>query len=323
MITEKTVFILGAGASCPYGFPSGAQLREDIRFKFQDVYSRYAYRIWKREIEDVERPIVKFIDKFYNSTTKSIDLFMAGNPTLVETGKYIIAFEMLGAEQKSCFREESQIRAQDWYSYLFNRMRDTIKNKTEITKFTENNVSFITFNYDRSLEYFFYESLRNSFTEVPEQEIITILKQLKIIHVYGAIAPLDWQDGENGVKYRTQITESVLQKTSRNLRTIYEETQNPELLRACKLIEEATRIFFLGFGYAEENINILSLPRMIPLHSKVYGTGFGLEQGEIKKIYNGIWNGLKEHPETRGKRDYYEVVIENKHCLELLRNYLQ
>lgn len=30
MITENTIFILGAGASKPYGFPTGAELREQI-----------------------------------------------------------------------------------------------------------------------------------------------------------------------------------------------------------------------------------------------------------------------------------------------------
>ena len=30
MIMEKTVFILGAGASCPYGYPDGKKLRTEI-----------------------------------------------------------------------------------------------------------------------------------------------------------------------------------------------------------------------------------------------------------------------------------------------------
>ena len=41
MITEKPVFILGAGASCPYGFPSGAQLRENICLKFNDKFWKF------------------------------------------------------------------------------------------------------------------------------------------------------------------------------------------------------------------------------------------------------------------------------------------
>ena len=34
MIKEETVFILGAGASCPYGYPDGKELREQICSNF-------------------------------------------------------------------------------------------------------------------------------------------------------------------------------------------------------------------------------------------------------------------------------------------------
>ncbi|MGB8227311.1 MAG: hypothetical protein WCE45_10690 [Sedimentisphaerales bacterium] len=328
MITEKTVFILGAGASCPYGFPSGTQLREDICFKFEEIYSRYASGIWKDDnaLENVEKPIRTFIEKFNNSTTKSIDLFMAGNPTLVKTGKYIISFNILNAERKSSFRESSPKRNQDWYSYLFNRMREGVIFKKDLNKFSENNVSFITFNYDRSLEIFFYESLCNSFSEVLEQEIIKILNQLKIIHVYGSIAPLEWQKDQEGIKYRTPISEQILQKTSENLKTIYEEIKNPELDEAKKLIVEAEKVFFLGFGYASENMGILELPETIPYYSKVYGTAFGLESKEISDIKNNIIRNLEPRAEKERKNLNYDynrrIRIEDMDCLKLLRNYL-
>jgi alkyl hydroperoxide reductase subunit AhpC len=321
MITEKTVFILGAGASCPYGFPSGAQLRKEICFDFPDKYSRFLINVNSHDNLRVEG-FRNFVEKFFKSSTKSIDLFLARNPNFAELGKYVIAFEMLNAEVNSHFNEQSKNDGkEDWLFYLFDRMTDTIKDKTQIKKFSENNISFITFNYDRSLEHFFFTSLRNSF-DVPEYEVLNILRQLKIIHVYGSLAPLDWQDGKHGIQYGQKASECVLQNISQNLRTIYEEKQNPELNEVKSLIVGANKVFFLGFGYAEENMNILGLPQIIPLNSIVYGTGYGLEKKEIEKIYNGMWNGLKEHPETAAKNYFYKIEIENKHCLELLRNYL-
>ncbi|MGD0785727.1 MAG: SIR2 family protein [Sedimentisphaerales bacterium] len=323
MIKEKTVFIIGAGASCPYGFPSSAKLREEICLAFKAEYLEYVKANWQNPPDrDAKRWLINnFIDKFFNAT-ESIDLFLAGNPTLAEIGKYIIAYKILTAEINSHFREQSQIRNQDWYSHVFKKMREGIVYKKDLNKFSENNISFITFNYDRSLEQFFYESLRDSFAEVPEQEIIQILNQLKIIHVYGSIAPLEWQNIKNGVKYKTPISERILQGTSQNLRTIYEEKQNPQLAEAKKLIAEANKIFFLGFGYAEENMDILGLPQIISLGAKIYGTGLGLEQKEREKIHSRVWAGLKPEPEIKMKKGLYEIIIEDMDCLKLLRNYL-
>ena len=35
MISDETVFVLGAGASAPYGYPIGNELRDDIRLNFK------------------------------------------------------------------------------------------------------------------------------------------------------------------------------------------------------------------------------------------------------------------------------------------------
>jgi hypothetical protein len=325
MITEKTVFILGAGASCPYGFPTGATLRKEICDNFKQEYLNYV----NREISKVHpvlkaiakhklcEPVNQFVDTFNGSSTNPIDLFLAESSNRLRIGKYIISFKILDAEQKSRFREQSKIKEQDWYSWIFNIMRKSIGNGTEINKFSENNISFITFNYDRSLEHFFYESLCNSF-EVPKQVITTILKQLKIIHVYGTIAPLDWQDGKNGIKYGTQISENILKITSQNLRTMREEKQNPELDVAKKLIAEAKKVFFLGFGYADENMRVLGLPGIISFNNTVYGTALGFETNDLNGIYDKIRCVIKgiirETISTKIEKDM--------DCLKLLRNYL-
>ena len=210
MIDKKTVFILGAGASCPYGYPSGAQLRKEICL---DFHSQYLSHLCATESNthtrnDKLENIEYFTKTFFNSSTKSIDLFLARNPQLAETGKYIIAFKVFDAEKKSHFREQS-VQEQDWYSYLFDRLTDGIIDRNTLPEFSRNNVSFITFNYDRSLEHFLYESLRNSFTEVPDHEIKKEFVKIKIIHVYGQIAPLKWQDSTEGIGYSPNFSDTV------------------------------------------------------------------------------------------------------------------
>ncbi|OHB59734.1 MAG: hypothetical protein A2167_07615 [Planctomycetes bacterium RBG_13_46_10] len=331
---KKTVFVLGAGASCPYGYPSGAHLRSRICFSadhsHEDILSKAVGEGRKPSIGDFKKT-------FEDSSTKSIDLFMVRNPKFEPIGKYIISFEIFKAEIKSLFREQAkrtqdlynkkaEIRGEayflmkdfqgdDWYSYLFDRLTEGIVAKDDLPDFTDGRISFVTFNYDRSLEYFMYESFRNSFTEVPENKVIQCLKNLKILHLYGQVAPLKWQDSNEGVGYRPQISESLLRMVSSNIRTIYEEKQNPELVEAQNLLKRADEIFFLGFGFAPENMDVLRLPELIPELCQVYGTAFGLIEEEVKRVHASVHNERKV-VQARTKIESIDVD-----CLMLLRKY--
>jgi len=344
VIDKRTVFVLGAGASCPYGYPSGARLRERICLSegfWQDYQA-------SRQIPQVNirlQHIQEFKERFNKSRIKSIDLFMAKNPKLASMGKYIIAFEIFRAEQRSCFGEEAQLQKEqiadlqrhgkrgvsqflslpvfqggDWYSYLYNRLMGEALGKNDLPDFSNGNLAFVTFNYDRSLEHFLYEGLCNLFEGDLHDEVLGRLKQLRILHVYGQIAPLKWQDSEKGVDYHAQITESLLQSASSNIRTIYEEKENPELIEAQNLLKQAREIFFLGFGYARENMSVLNLPASIPQNCWVYGTAFGGNNEEVKRIRKRIVEGLlTDPPNIKGE---IRINIEPTDCLELLRNHL-
>jgi len=171
------------------------------------------------------------------------------------------------------------------------------------------------------LEYFLYKSFRNSFLDAEESQIIHHLKSLRILHVYGQIAPLKWQDPKEGVDYKPSISAPLLRSASLNIRTIYEEQKNPELKEAKELISRADQIFFLGFGYAPENMAVLDLPGVIPPgNCRVYGTAFGSNERELERVRSSIKDGLKA--DELGFRNEKRVVIESKDCLELLRNYL-
>jgi len=351
MIAEKTVFILGAGASCPYGFPSGARLRKLICHNAGFIERHLEYRKVNQCEDKQKADIQNFIKIFDRSHIRSIDMFMANNPKLAPVGKYIIAFEILTAEQHTQFGEKADqareiysqplevtpsrnflrrgtYQGEDWYSYLYNQFIEGLAGKNTIPDFSDNKVTFITFNYDRSLEYFLYESFCNSFTEISEDKIAQSLMQLKILHVYGQVASLKWQNPNNYIDYSSQLNEPLLQRAANNIKTIYEENQNPELNEAKKLISEAKRIFFLGFSYAPENMEILGLPKIIPTETKVYGTGFGLEGNEISKFRKKIISSIYAKFPENGRIGLLPIIemqvkLENMDCLKLLRNYLE
>ncbi|MBN2136566.1 MAG: hypothetical protein JW720_02050 [Sedimentisphaerales bacterium] len=298
---------------------------------------------------DNPKDVSKFRIKFDNSTTESIDFFMARNPKLAPVGKCFIAFEIFDAERRSLFREKAaytqwkqeqeriagnllggfntntylqskDFQGGDWYSYLFHRLAEGLIAKDILPDFSGGKLAFVTFNYDRSLEHFLYESVRNSFTEVPQQKVIECLTELPILHVYGRLAPLKWQDPEAGIDYRPSIAGGLIKQTAQNIRTIYEERESAELAEAHRLIKSAQQIFFLGLGYARENMDVLKLPGLIHPNCEVYGTGFGMTDREIATILNTVRSG--RNADSDGYKERCNTNIEPCDCLELLRKHL-
>lgn len=348
MIDKKTVFVLGAGASCPYGYPSGSELRRLILYNegsfnggFLDSYINFvnSNNLDPSTRKSKLKQVQQFIETF-KGAVKSIDVFIANNPKSAPAGKYIIAFEIFRAEQESRFREEIQLgkewleshdnkkyvrgragfHGDDWYCYLFKRITDSLVGRDALPDFSNGNISFITFNYDRSLEYFFYDSLRCLYSEVAEDRIVQALDHLKILHVYGNIAPLKWQNPGDYIDYKQKINESILQNAANKIRTIYEEKENPELTEAKNLLQQATQIFFLGFGYAPENMEVLGLPELVQPRCQVFGTAFNMIEEEVDRLKSGLHSNRARH------KDIYTLpsstIIENLDCLMLLKKYL-
>ena len=332
MIDKKTVLILGAGASMPYGYPSGFALRTKIYTEFYSQYMKYleaqADYIQRQMDMDYYIKTVKqedpkdFVEKFRDSNI-SIDLFLSLNKKHEIIGKKAIALSILRYEGASQFKDNLIPEKENWYKFLLNRLVGKLTKKDDYKNISNNNISIITFNYDRSLEYFLYKSLSSMFGEVDNTEIINELRKIKIIHLYGQVAKLKWQDNEIYLDYFYNRSEKDIFKTInldyifREIKVIYEERETNELKDAQRIIKEAKRIYFLGFGYAEENLETLDFSNMHNDTQKIYGTAFGMHENEML--------GVKRRLLPAGKRidKLYpgNMLIENTDCLTLLRKY--
>jgi len=327
MINKKTVFVLGAGASFPYGYPTGAELRDTICNKLTGGYHNYLLRQNEKGHtqggfdNEKNNKVKTFVEIFKNSSTRSIDLFLARNPSLAPIGKYIIAYNILKAEYNSNFRENINYTDQDWYSYLFHCITGDITSPDLFSEIANNEVLFITFNYDRSLEHFLYESLSNSFHSIDNDEIVTLVKKFPIIHMYGKVGLLDWEDSNEGFKYRSDLNEDLLEKCSKNIGTIYESNENSDISTAHELLEAAEQVFYLGFGYAQENMDLLKVPETVTWQTNIFGTGFQLCDKEINDVKEMITNRLQSD-ESTGFKNAKRVEIYNMDSLKMLRNYL-
>lgn len=143
MISKPTVFILGAGASKPYGYPLGWELRERI-LALPDDCELFP------KLDHAPNEFIQFKKALAESPAESIDAFLEHRDEFTRIGKHAIAAELLKCEQRERLYDPGN--EDDWYRYLFNRMTAGVR----FDHFLQNEVSFVTFNYDRSLEEYLF-----------------------------------------------------------------------------------------------------------------------------------------------------------------------
>lgn len=156
MIKDNCVLILGAGASAPYGFPTGAGLKQMICINFEMMWEKFLWERFQTSITDdymqaQKQNAKEFINDFKKFDHDSIDLFLDIYKEHSEIGKKAIYLTILDIEFKTLRRS----KVNDWYTQLFRLMLGTSDN---YFKLSENNLTIITFNYDRSLENYFYNT---------------------------------------------------------------------------------------------------------------------------------------------------------------------
>jgi hypothetical protein len=321
MIDKPTLFILGAGASQPYGYPTGEKLRTDIINNYGNYY-RKLKDVSQKDVPNVPhtyREIQAFVQIFSNSSITSIDKFLSLNPAAAAYGKIGITLSILNSEKESQFREKAN-PDEDWYTYLFNRMMEGLKKPENYKEFSKNKVAFITFNYDRSLEYILYDSFYHSFYQ-SRNDIKNNIEEFvpfPIIHVYGTVAKfntLDWPKHDYNNDYYDNYL--LIENLSKGIKVIGEERVGESVKdEVKKLLPAYKRIFFLGFGYAQENLDAIDLIQNIDAKWKIYGTAKGMTPKEIRSIKNRL--PIKKN--TLGEGAY--ATIEDMNCYRLLREYL-
>jgi hypothetical protein len=291
MITRPTVFILGAGASYGFGYPLGKNLVDIIIKEFDPDNSENAIELFKG-LGFSEEDIISFRNKLRLSATTSIDSFL--EPRGEDDrylGKLAIANALIPFEIT-----DTLFNGNSWYKTLVEKL------KISFNDFEKNKISFITFNYDRSLEHFLMTALQNHFNKT-EVEVAEKLKKIPIVHLYGKLGMLPWESvkpDEYTRKYGSKILPHLLRRSSKSLKIIYDkfELENAEFKQARQLLSSARCIYFLGFGYHKDNLERLkiksyvtytSTPNSAESYSKtVEGTSLKLPQDlkeSVPKVY--------------------------------------
>jgi hypothetical protein len=290
MIMTPTVLVVGAGGSLPYGYPLGYDLVKKIVVDAGEPNSDFCKVLGRLSIASVYPKLLA--NELRVSGRQSIDAFLESRNDLLPVGRLAIAYELLGNENP-----EKIYQTNDWYQYLFNRICDPHQFET----FGRSNVSIVTFNYDRSLDFCLFSALRKFFQKSLE-ECVHNFNYIRIIHVHGAIGhpPTD----EDNWLYGHAKSLDAIRYSADQIKIIHEihETNDdtPEFRTARAILNEADVICFLRFGYHSTNVRRLIKGVFNLSGKRICCSGFGLTDAERKAVEkqfplaNLLW-GKKDH----------------------------
>ncbi len=189
MISEKTVLILGAGASCDYGFPIGNSLICSIIANINRYLSNGTFSPASRPIFD------NLANTIIRNDPANIDKFLRDHcDSFGEMTRIMIAATILDREStyETITSEISPLGTKDnskadrfgfnWLKFVINSLTEKCSRPEDIN---QNKLSIITFNYDMSLEYYLLNNLLSN--SKFKNEASNYIKNLDIIHLYGSL----------------------------------------------------------------------------------------------------------------------------------------
>jgi hypothetical protein len=322
MFRKSTVFVLGAGASWHYGYPTGEGLVESVismarrlqqycdnrlqcgqvvpltpdyveQFRDGSKGFKGAIDAW----EHVKEECQVLINRLQSVRPLLIDHFLAWNDSLRQIGKLMIAAVILECEAIWLRERGNQNRRlllanapkppsatklakidtteyhDDWCRFVIHKLVYGCTKSVDLL--LKNDVHFVTFNYDYSLEQKLFSAL-TSIDMLENQDVLKFLTIDRIIHVYGSVhSPvafnsdkIDVRIAEDlGNKFGTPLNhEAEFQPrkdfldrcfvASKGLRTIdpHDKEENQASLKcASKWISAAKVVYILGYGFDNDN----------------------------------------------------------------------
>ena len=281
MIEVPTVLVLGAGASTDYGYPTGPGLRDEILHGLVSPYGPIRDQLRARLGYD-DSAIEAFREEFADSQLPTIDQFLEGHSGFARIGKLAIACALLPYEKSE--KLERQADRPTWYDHLWDELRQDIDN------FTDNKLTLVTFNYDRSLERYLGRALQVTGVK----DISKRMSSLGFIHVYGTLGGRPYID--NAAREYGDIEDPLaIEQAAAGIKIIDREDDG-ELLSQFELaknaLSDAKRVVMLGFGYDATNVERLALRESVQgRDAGVLGTAWKVPIMEQKKVEHVVGLG--------------------------------
>lgn len=290
MITKPTVFVLGAGASAVYTYPSGRGLLDEI------CTTAGPLNILKSTTSFGDNDINEFVQALWHSGQSSVDAFLEYQQQFTDIGKAAMAAVLVPKERERDLWHP--LDNKNWMLYLYNQM------SVAFEKFGEHKVSFITYNYDRTLDHFLMTSLCNMYGKSAE-ECRMIMPE--IIHLHGRLGYLPWESPEGRAYGDTKLSADRMAHLIKDIKIVHEDPadgRDEDFRRALESMEAAERIYFVGFGWGRVNVERLQGK----FAGKSQGTAYGLTNHEIDTIRQKISGVTFIQPELDCMRFMRNVI---------------
>lgn len=247
-------------------------------------YSFEADSIEVKVSNKISETVVPFAKSIRHSMMVSTDEFLKNRfnqekSEEADFGKRLIAREILVAEQESekqfSYEDGKRISKKewlgniDWIQHLLSRIDQQQDNWEEILKQTV----FLTFNYDRVLEYCIFLYLTSD-KQYADADAHSFIKEMQIHHVNGFIGPLE------EIPFGA-VGNGKYQEIAGRMETVWEKRQNRDESEKEKyhgFLKNAQRVYFMGFSYIPDNLKSIGIERGAEIiqNAKVYATAMGM-----------------------------------------------
>jgi hypothetical protein len=164
----------------------------------------------------------------------------------------------------------------NWYRLLWGHLRDhgSVEGLIE-----QRPVSFITFNYDRSLEHYLFTVFRSHFGTASEVSVRFLAES--IFHVHGVLGSYRGIGEGPHRRYIPDCDITAIEKAMQGLHIVHEVEKFAKHSDIRERIESADQVIFLGFQYHRENVNKL-FTGVTRRPKKVCGSCYGMSDTECR-----------------------------------------
>jgi hypothetical protein len=309
MLSKTTVLILGAGASAPYGFPTGWRMLEDARaLKVHQIAEMIKPR------PSSEAP--PLFETLRHTGEKSIDAALEGQPDIREAGKAFIARRLLTDERNHRTKDPPVDPPGAWYRELFTAMLGG-----NLEDFRANPLSILTYNYDRSLEAFFINALAAKYRRKSREECAKALDCVGPWHLHGQLGGLPELPipGAEPVEYGGSpegLTDSDIASAAKAIQIVDEPHPHGEpFARARDAISTADRLVFLGFSFGVVNVGRLRLADCLRHETETWATAMGpprLRNAASAAVPGHIMNSGESNEDVLAFLQRYYQLLEER-----------